>query len=450
MTPPRETSRPPRPHAPREADSPGLASRRAALALLARVRGGTMLDDALATSRSLDALESAPDRAFTRHLVTTVLRRRNSLDELYDQFLERPLKPAQAELRDLLRLAAAQIAILKTPAHAAASTSVELAKERRETAGFSGLVNALCRRLADLPEDAADRLPLRTDTPGWLWRALSRAYGTSIAGKIAAAHRAEPPLDLAVKPDTDRAALADRLGGTLVGPASIRLRDAGPVVELDGFADGTFWVQDVAATLPAAIFGEVAGKTAYDLCAAPGGKTLQLVAAGADVTAVDISPRRLDRLEENLNRTGLEARVVASDFLEWTPEHPADLVLLDAPCTATGTIRRHPDLLWSKQEGDADTLSALQDRMLDKASSLTAPGGCLVFSTCSLLPREGEERMDAFLARHPEFSLEPVRPGEVGGLPVIAKSGAIRCLPSHLGTEGGMDGFFAARFRRQP
>ncbi|MEM6650224.1 MAG: RsmB/NOP family class I SAM-dependent RNA methyltransferase [Pseudomonadota bacterium] len=425
---------------------PGLPARGAALDLLRLTRRGRSLDEALTICRSFNDLEGA-DRAFARQLASTVLRRQGSLDEVVAAYLDRPLKANQHELRALLRLAAAQIVLLEVPPHAAASTAVDLARERQELRPFAKLVNALARRMAESGADTLEKLPPRVDTPGWLWRQLQRAYGPKKTADMALAHRQEPPLDMTVKELSSRDGLAVAIGASAVGPVSLRRTMGGRVEELAGYEDGSWWVQDVAATLPARLAGDIEDKMVYDLCAAPGGKTLQLAAAGAKVTAVDISPHRIERLHENLTRTGLSARVEEADILQWRPREKADVVLLDAPCTATGTIRRNPDLLWQKKEEEVDILSKLQDRMLGHALTLVKPGGLLIFATCSLLPEEGELRVEAALKRHDRLARVPVTPEEVGDLPVINKDGDIRCLPSFLKDQGGMDGFFVSRLR---
>ena len=442
------TSSPSEPSESAPGPDAGLMSRGAALDVLRLVQGGLSLDDALAQSKTFRELEGA-DRAFARALVMVVLRRRNTLDEIYAPFLDRPLKPGQHEVRAILRLAAAQIVLLGTPPHAAASTAVDLARERRDTAGFAGLINALCRRMTKVKPERIAELPARTDTPGWLWRQIERAYGAKAARAIAAVHASEPPLDLTFRTPGERDQWLERLDGEAVGPVSLRRREGGRIEALEGYADGAWWVQDVAATLPARLAGDVTGKRVYDLCAAPGGKTLQFAAMGAEVTALDISPSRMTRLEENLQRTGLTASPVVMDALDWQPETKADVVLLDAPCTATGTVRRHPDLLWSKKEDDATALAVLQDRMLDHVAGMVAPGGLLIFATCSLLPEEGEDRAARFLKTHSDYERVPVTPEEVNGLKVINRHGDLRCTPAALADKGGMDGFFAARFRKR-
>jgi 16S rRNA (cytosine967-C5)-methyltransferase len=418
---------------------PGLAARQAALDVLRLVSRGDGLDKALHLCRSFEALEG-PDRGFARQMAMSVLRRQGSLDEVIETYLREPLGPKQTELRLILRLLAAQLLLLEVAPHAAGMIATELAKGRAETQGYARLVNALARRMAETGAERLAAVPLRADTPGWLWRRLERAYGPKTARAIAEAHRQEPPLDLTVPKDRD--AWAGRLGAEAVGPSTLRLTGGGRIEEIEGFEGGAWWVQDLAATLPVRLLGDVSGKRVLDLCAAPGGKTMQLCADGAEVIAVDSGEGRMGLLEANLARTGLSARTVVADVLQWAPEGMADAALLDAPCTATGTARRNPDVLRAKEEGLAGGLAKLQDRMIDRALSFLKPGGTLVFATCSLLPEEGEERAAAALSRHEGLTRRPVEPDEVGGLKVVNKEGDLRC---HPGIEPGMDGFFACR-----
>lgn len=432
--------------APEPEEKPGLGARRGALEVLERVRGGEPMDEALARSRAFEALEGA-DRAFARAMASAALRRRGSLDHVIGAYIDRPLPRKAARVMDILRLAAAQLLLLETPDHAAVSTAVDLANERKETGAYAKLINAVSRKVAKTGPDALKQLPARVDTPAWMWRGWERNFGPVKARAIAGAHRAEPPLDIVLKDASQPLDWADRLQTEQLLTGALRRTLAADVTSLDGFDDGAWWVQDAAAALPARLLGRVAGKRVLDLCAAPGGKTMQLAAAGAHVTAIDISAPRLERVQENLKRTGLHAEIVEADMLKWTPDEKADAVLLDAPCTATGTIRRHPDLPWLKSEDDVKALSALQARMIDRAVSFLKPGGVLIYCVCSLQPEEGERQAKTALSRLENISRRPIAADEIGGLEgAITRDGDLRTLPSMLADKGGMDGFFAARF----
>ena len=424
------------------------AARSVALALVGQVLARSKpLDQVLAESRDLARLETR-DRAFARLLVVTLLRRLGQVDAVLAHCLERPLAPAMARTRGILRLGAVQLLFLGTPAHAAVSESLALA----ETVGqgrAKGLINAVLRRIdregaALLAEQDAARL----NTPGWLWQSWSETYGEETTRAIAEAHLAEPPLDLSAKQDP--AAWAERISAELLPNGSLRLASGqGAIERLAGYEEGAWWVQDAAAALPARLLGDVTGLRVADLCAAPGGKTAQLAAAGADVVAVERTPGRARRLEQNLARLHLEAEVVVADARSWRPERPFDAVLLDAPCSATGTLRRHPDIAWLKSSADLPTLITLQDALLDAAVAMLAPGGCLVYATCSLQSEEGPERIAALLSRRPGLSLVPVAAAELPDLAeAVTKDGYLRSLPCHWPTRDGLDGFFAARLRR--
>lgn len=428
----------------------GLDARRAALDLLERVQGGASLDDALEGCQSFNDLEGA-DRGFARALTAAVLRRRGSLDHILGAYIDRPLPKKAARAMDILRLAAAQTLFLKTPPHAAVSTAVTLASDRREIAGYAKLINAVARKVAKTGAAALEKLPARVDTPAWLWRSWERAYGPNGVRAIAEAHRHEPPLDLTLKSPDEGALWADRLGAEILPSRSLRLAHKGGVKTLAGFEEGAWWVQDMAASLPALLLQDIAGKSVIDLCAAPGGKTMQLAARGADVIALDKSGPRLKRLSENLARTGLKAETIMDDALRWRPAEKVDAVLLDAPCTATGTIRRHPDIPWSKTETDAAGLSALQADMVDHAVTMLKPGGVLVYCVCSLQRQEGEEQAEKALKRQTALKRIAVTAAEIGGLSdAITHKGDLRTLPSMFAAKGGIDGFFAARFALDP
>jgi len=426
-------------------------ARAAAFALLRAVlERGQPLDDALARCRPLAGLD-ARDRAFARRLTTTVLRRLGQIDDLLVRCLDRPLKPQLAGLRNLLRLGAAQVAFLDTPAHAAVSTTLALAR-RPPLAGYKGLINAVLRRLSREAETlVAVQDAARLDTPDWLWAAWCASYGEATARCIAAAHLADPPFDLTLRDPDGAADWAARLAAEVLPGGTLRLAAAPrDVTALPGYAEGAWWVQDAAAALPARLLGPVAGRRVVDLCAAPGGKTAQLAAAGARVTAVDVSPARVERLESNLMRLGLDAETVTADATAWRPAAPAEAVLLDAPCSATGTIRRHPDIARLKTPRDIAALTALQDRLLEAALAMAAPGAPVVYATCSLQPEEGPQRIAALLAARDDVRRVPLDTAELAGLEtLITPEGDLRSLPCHLAEQGGLDGFYACRLRRR-
>ena len=350
-------------------------------------------------------------------------------------------------LREILLSAAAQLLFLATPPHAAISLAVDLCKADGGARRFAGLANAVLRRVAsEGPALLAAQDAAVINTPDWLWQRWVGAYGDEKARAIAQSHLAEAPLDLTVK--SDAAEWASRLGGHLLPSGSIRLLEShGPIEALPGYHDGAWWVQDAAAALPARLLGDVSGLRIADLCAAPGGKTAQLAAAGARVTAVEVSQDRLPRLQQNLERLHLQAELITADAEVWRPAQPFDAVLLDAPCTATGTIRRHPDIPWLKRATDIAPLAATQHRLLANAARMVRPGGKLVYCTCSLEPEEGIDQIARFLGQSPSWRIAPIDPSEIGADPAwITPEGCLRTLPCHA-FEGfpGLDGFFAAR-----
>lgn len=409
------------------------------------LRKGTPFDDSFDFHPDLGAMESR-DRAFARLLVATVLRRLGQIDALVTAALDRPTPP-KATVLDILRLGVAQLLFLGTPAHAAVSTSVDLATARG-AGPYGGLINAVLRRLsregaALIARQDAGRL----NTPDWLWLAWRHAYGITRTRSIVNAHLEEAPLDLTVKGDPF--AWVGPLEARLLPTGTLRRESGGGVTGLPGFDEGAWWVQDMAAALPAKLFGDVAGKTVFDLCAAPGGKTAQLAAAGARVFAIDRSAKRLERVAENLSRLGLSADIRAADAATWEPEEPADAVLLDAPCSATGAVRRHPDILRLKTVEDVFKLVRAQGRLLARAVDLVKPGGMIVYCTCSLQTEEGEAQVERLMNKDGRVERVPVDPSEVGGLDeLINERGEIRSLPGMLADLGGIDGFFVARLRR--
>ena len=394
-------------------ETAGLAPRMAAIEILDGVLGdGRSLDEAIGASRSLDHLEPR-DRGFAMALVLMTLRRKGEADAVLQKFLAKPLPRKAGATFLILLIGVTQLLFLGQPPHAVIDMSVRLAKTDRNALHFSGSVNAVLRKLAiDGAALLADLDAPRLNTPDWLWRRWSKTYGKATARSIAAAHAVEPPLDLTVNGDSED--WARRLGGISLATGSVRLANAGPVESLVGYGEGAWWVQDVAAAMPARLLGDLRGKTALDLCAAPGGKTLQLCAAGAIVTAVDSSSSRLDRLRGNLTRAGFMAEIITANALSYDPGYTFDVVLLDAPCSATGTIRRHPDLPYVKSASQIDRLVETQKQLLDHAAKLVKPGGTLIYCTCSLEPMEGEDQIARFLAHNGELSLSPVGGVEAG------------------------------------
>jgi len=443
---------PPRPQ-PSSNETPGLAARRIAADILDGVlRRSRPLDEQL-DGRSVHvglAHLAERDRALVRRIVAGVLRRLGSLRHIVGTCLDRGVPRDAPRAETALLIGAAQILLLGGPAHAAVDLSVRIVQADRHAARYAGLVNAVLRRLAreGLPRFTA--LDLALDTPEWLMRRWSDTYGEDTARAIAAANASEPALDLTVRHDA--AEWAAKLRGRVLPTGSVRTLPHGPVPLMPGFDEGVWWVQDAAAALPARLFGDVTGLSVADLCAAPGGKTLQLAAAGARVTAVDRSEPRLVRLRDNLQRCGLAAEVVAADAAEWSGG-PFDAVLVDAPCSSTGTIRRHPDIAWLKRPADLTALTALQRRLLERAIGLTRPGGTIVFCTCSLEPEEGEQVTAGVLADHAEIRRKPISPSEISGLDgLITPTGELRTLPCHWADPdprfAGLDGFYAVRLER--
>lgn len=445
----------PRPSEKAEPATAGIPARKIAVDILNKVIGERRpLDEELRETGGhpeLFALE-ARDRALVRAILGTALRRRGQIAAILDRLLERPVPEKTGLVLDILHVAAAQILFMEIPDRAAVAIAVTIADRDGRTRRYKGLINAVLRRMTAEREEllAANAAPWR-NVPVWLFAAWQKAYGEETALAIAAMHLHEPNLDLAVKDDAD--GWAERLGGRVIAGNTVRLaRPGGRVEALEGYNEGAWWVQDAAASLPARLLGDVAGKRVADLCAAPGGKTAQLCAGGARVTAIDISARRLERLSENLARLGFEADVVSADLAQYTPDAPFDAILLDAPCSATGTIRRHPDVAWNRRPGDVATLAEQQFALLERAADWLSPAGTLVYCTCSLEPGEGEDVITRFLAARPEFRISALTPEEVGIESVVTPRGELRTLPVSLPLDpvasGGLDGFYAARLVR--
>jgi len=485
-----------------EAEGTGLAARAVALELLGGVlRRGLALDGLLESHSGLNRL-STRDRGFARMLVGTVLRRLGQIDAVLAAYLTNPGQLGELVI-DLLRLGVAQLGFLGVSPHAAVDTTVELAGTRSDPRR-RGLVNAVLRRFDRegrplLAAAAVHKDGRPANTPAWLWQSWVEAYGADTAALIATAHLHEAALDLSLKDGSDAnlRAWAARLGATVLATGTLRLTrggtpaphstpareggrsgdatesaDGGPpgppgpagpdmcnraavdtegtVSGLSGYDEGAWWIQDAAAALPVRLLGPVAGRLVYDLAAAPGGKTAQLASRGARVVAVDRSEPRVRRLRSNLGRLGLTATTVVADLRHWTPDAPADSVLVDAPCSGTGTIRRHPDIPHLKTPADVAQLARLQSELLCRAATMIRPGGTLVYATCSLQPEEGERQATALLAATPSVRRQEITAEEVPGLAAaITQEGDLRCLPGvHWADQGGIDGFFVARFVR--
>lgn len=423
----------------------GMSARLAALALIdAALEKRSGFDEAVTRTEFL-AL-TLEERSFARALALLVLRRLGQLDHIIER---RTDKSPNDSVWALLRIGLVQIGFMQVPDFAAVSTTVKLAEREANTRPFKGLINAILRgaiRDGDLKQIVPSKL-----APDWLFQRWKAAYGETNAEAIATVLTEEPATDLSFKTAEDLARLSESLQGTALGGLTLRSSLRGHLNEWAGYDEGVWWVQDAAAAVPAGLLGDLTGKTAVDLCAAPGGKTLQMIAAGAQVTALDRSKNRLKRVEENLIRTGYSADVVMGDAETWDNEQQYDAVLLDAPCSATGTLRRQPEVLWATRPADIAKLADVQHRLLDSAAKQVKPGGALVYATCSLEREEGETQIVAFLRRHPDFAIK--KPDDVTmtalGIPAesVAPQGWLRLLPHHR--PGGQDGFFVAHLVRQ-
>jgi 16S rRNA (cytosine967-C5)-methyltransferase len=429
--------------------SAGETARAAALSILGEVLRKRRPLDAVTDNVLAHANLETRDAGFARAIANETLRRFGQLDALLRHFVPRSPPPHRAgPTLEILLAGACELLFLNVAPHAAVDGANRLAAADSKAVHFKPLINATLRRIASegkavIAAQDAERL----NTPDWLWSRWVEIYGEDVTCGIARAHLSPPPLDILGANDT--AAFQSLPGVQSLSGGILRLRDAGRVDMLPGFAEGAWWVQDFAASLPARLLGDVTGQTVVDLCAAPGGKTAQLSRAGAEVIAVEREAARVALLKENLARLNIEARVVESDLRDFVPETRAPFVLLDAPCSATGTIRRHPDLPWIKSAADVTACAETAAELLDAAAQMVADNGLLVFAVCSLEIEEGQEQIEQFLRRHSEFHREPLRAAEMFDLSeLISPEGDLRTLPSHLPELGGMDGFYAARLRR--
>jgi 16S rRNA (cytosine967-C5)-methyltransferase len=426
----------------------GLAARKAALAILSDVlRKKRSLDAATADAQRAARLD-VRDAGFARTIAATSLRHFGQLEALIRVFVPKAPQPHKAgPTLEILIAGACELLFLNVAPHAAVDAANRLAQGDSKAVHFKALINAVLRRVArEGAGVVANQDGPALNIPDWLWPRWVAYYGEDIARAIAAAHLVIPPLDLTLKSQGDPG--TDIKGASLLAPGRLRVDHAGRIEELPGYAQGLWWVQDFAASLPIRLLGDVSGQAAIDLCAAPGGKTAQLASLGARVTALDISPERMQRVRENLDRLHLTAELVSGDARDWRPSEPAPFVFLDAPCTATGTIRRHPDLPWSKGAADLNACESLQSELLDAAAAMTAEGGMLVYAVCSLEPEEGEEQIAAFLRRRTDFVREPISPEDLFDPAFISTEGDLKTLPCTWADRGGMDGFYAARLKK--
>ena len=437
-------------------EAPGLAARRIAADIVDGVlHKRRTLDDQLDGAAAHPGVKSLSDRdrALMRRLVATILRRLGTLGHVLSRLLDRGVPTDAPRAQSALLIGAAQILWMDVPDHAAVDLSVRLVQSDRRAAKYAGLVNAVLRRCAREGQPLIDEIASQTlDIPPWMLARWTTHYGETTAKAIATAIGHEPSLDLTVK--SEAAQWATRLHGEVLPTGTVRTLLQGSVTMLPGFDEGEWWVQDAAAALPARLFGDLNGRSIVDLCAAPGGKTAQLAHGGARVLGIDRSQNRVARLRDNLTRLSLDAQTVVADATEWPGnDHTGELfdgVLVDAPCASTGTIRRHPDVAWLKQEADIGVLTTLQKKLLQKAVSLLKPGGTLVYCTCSLEPEEGEQAIAALLAAELGVRRAPIDAGEVSGLAeIVTPQGDLRTLPCHMPHHdprlGGLDGFYAAR-----
>ncbi len=418
---------------------PGYQARRSAVYLLDQVMDKGRLMSEVIGGGALQKL-APEDRARAQRLATETLRNLERADRILQKHLKKT--PAMT-VQNVLRVATLELC-QGGAAHGVINDAVEIVAKGKRTAGMKGLVNAVLRKVADKGVEEWDKLRVPR-LPKWLRKPLAQAYGNEAMLSIEAAHFAGAPLDLTAKGDA--AAVAEAVGGELLPTGSVRLQDAGQVTALEGFKQGAWWVQDAAAAIPARVLNVQPGEKVLDLCAAPGGKTMQVASAGGKVTAVDDNPARMERLRENLKRVQLKANVVVGDVMAQDGQY--DAILLDAPCSATGTIRRHPDLPFAKDGSEFGDLIGMQEVFLDHAIGLLKPGGRLVFCTCSLLPDEGEVQVEEAVERWADVTVDRDAVLIDGVDPAwVTEEGGLRLRPDYWADRGGMDGFYVALLRK--
>jgi len=423
---------------------PGFPARTAALRLLDAVcRRGETFDQTLPSATA--KLDNPSDRSLAHNIAANALRWMTALDMMIDSATKKRL-PDDAKARMALRIALVQVLVLETPQHAAIATALPLVH-----GGPRRLVHGVFSTVMRGIESGKLVLPEYPEIPGETLDRWTHVWGEEVVNAAGQAWGNPPPLDLSFKGDGVEFGDGKLEGESLV-PRHLRMKPElvnGPVTALPGFAEGAFWVQDLAASLPARLLGEGDGKTVLDLCAAPGGKTMQLAAAGWKTISVDNSEKRMGRFKDNLARTGLNADMVIADLMQWAPSQPADAILLDAPCSATGIFRRHPDVLHCIGSRQIAERAEIQKALLDRTAPWVKPGGVLVYAVCSLEPEEGEDQIDQFLEAHSDFAIDPVEPDALPAGISPAKNGCVRTLPGMLSDQGYLDGFFIARLRRE-
>ena len=388
------------------------------------------------------AKEIKNKRSETKFILSALCRRLFEIDNIIDQLTDKNISPRNVMVRNCIRIALIELIDLDRPAYAVINSWVEIAKNKKRLMHFSKLINAILRKF--LKNNTKSNLNIAKKIPGWLWNSWSNTYGKIEANKIIEASLTEPPLDISY---VDQENNFLQLQNTL--PGSFRLKNPGKINEIEGFKEGRWWVQDVGATIPVNILGDINNKEVLDLCSAPGGKTMQMLAKGANVTCIEISKKRIDTMQENFHRTQLKPEIICADILKWTSNKKYDFILLDAPCSATGTIRKNPDLIHIKEHHDLKKNIQLQKLLLQRAINFLSSTGVLVYCVCSLEIEEGEDQIEAFLAENDAISLMPIDEKEFPEYKhFIEPRGYLRTLP-HLQVDGGIDGFFISKLYKK-